>query len=114
MNLLRYRLHLSSSHGALAQMLYDPDGNWVNVQDVEDYLGKNAEIKPSQSTQGWRSIDEEMPPEGVDVLVWIRRYAVVAQRVGTTEEGEPVFVRGDDYTGIEPTYWQPITPPTHA
>jgi hypothetical protein len=38
----------------------------------------------------------------------------VAQRVGMTENNEPVFVRGDDYTGIEPTYWQPITPPTHA
>jgi hypothetical protein len=124
MNLLRYRLHLSSSHGALASMLYDPEGNWVNIQDVEAYLRKNAEIKPDQSTHdkvadlkadtsGWRSIDEDMPPEGVDVLVWIRRYAVVAQRVGMTENNEPVFVRADDYTGIEPTYWQPITPPTN-
>lgn len=113
MNLLRYRLHLSSGHGALASMLYDPDGNWVNVQDVEAYLRKNAEIKPSQSTQVWRSIAEEMPPENVDVLVWIRRYAVIAQRVGTTEEGDPVFVRADDYVSIHPIYWQPITPPTN-
>lgn len=190
MNLLRYRLHLSSSHGALAQMLYDPEGNWVNVQDVEGYLRKNAENSPAQSTHkevaklkamleqtkrerdmfksavskdiakvvkqteehadkvtiqklteenakhmdvndtlrselwrsrealrevspGWRSIDEEMPPENVDVLVWLRRYAVVAQRVGMTEENAPVFVRADDYTKIEPVYWQPITPPTN-
>ena len=113
MNLLRYRLHLSSSHGALAQMLYDPDGNWVNVEDVKGYLRKNAENSPAQSTHGWRSIDEEMPPENVDVLVWLRRYAVVAQRVGMTEENEPVFVRADDYTKIEPVYWQPITPPTN-
>jgi hypothetical protein len=125
MNLLRYRLHLSSSHGALAQMLYDPDGNWVNVEDVQSYLRKNAEIKADQSKHdgvanlkadapGWRSVYEDMPPENVDVLVWIRRYAVVAQRVGMTKENEPVFVRADDYVTIHPIYWQPITPPTHA
>jgi hypothetical protein len=124
MNLLRYRLHLSSGHGALASMLYDPEGAWVNIQDVEAYLRKNAEIKPDQSTHdkvanlkadtsGWRSVYEEMPPENVDVLVWIRRYAVIAQRVGTTEENEPVFVRADDYVSIHPIYWQPITPPTN-
>jgi predicted RNase H-like nuclease (RuvC/YqgF family) len=190
MNLLRYRLHLSSGHGALASMLYDPEGAWVNIQDVEAYLRKNAEIKPDQSTHdevaklkamleqaqrerdmfksavtkdiakvvkqteahadkvtidkltaeneehhkvnstlraelwecqdklkyitsGWRSVYEDMPPENVDVLVWIRRYAVIAQRVGTTEEGDPVFVRADDYVSIHPIYWQPITPPTN-
>lgn len=72
--------------------------------------------------QGWISVDERLPPNYEEVMIWSNPtdYIMTAEIYGTSASGNPVWKYGEYQSGwghetIEMTspvtHWQPLPPP---
>ncbi len=55
---IRHSMHLSAPKGGLAQMLRDPDGNWVPFADYAALQAENERLKTERDHYQWASIND--------------------------------------------------------
>jgi uncharacterized small protein (DUF1192 family) len=55
---IRHSMHLSAPKGGLAQMLRDPDGQWVPFADYAALQAENERLKTERDHYQWASIND--------------------------------------------------------
>jgi hypothetical protein len=55
---IRHSMHLSAPKGGLAQMLRDPDGQWVPYADYAALKAENERLKTERDHYQWASIND--------------------------------------------------------